>query len=291
MVLIIFVRTSAMGHYEFRIETSNEAREAVINMLNDAGCLGVVEDNDKLLAYFPDRLKIDGLTAWISAFTTTLRDAGLPGAFSFSHTHMPDCDWNETWKKNIQPIDAGERLTIIPPWDKPQDGRINLIIDPGMAFGTGHHETTKTCLGLIERLSKETPKGRFLDIGTGTGILSICAATSGFREVYAVDTDPLAVEAAEKNAGLNGLNNVTIKQGDISAAAGLYDMIAANLISEILIMIAPDIASRLEQNGTAILSGMLTGQEDGVISAMIEEGLTLNDKIIDDRWVTLTFKH
>jgi ribosomal protein L11 methyltransferase len=281
-----------MGHYEFKIKTPSESREAVINMLNEAGCLGVVEDPGGLLAYFPDHSEIDRLIAVISSFSHDLNRAGLPSSFAFMHVHLPDQDWNETWKKNIQPINAGETLTIIPPWDEPRAGRLNLIIDPGMAFGTGHHETTRTCLSLIEKLSGEVNKDRFLDVGTGTGVLAICAAKLGFGEVCAVDTDPLAIEAITRNMSLNGLNNMLGVEYSVSDAQGSFDMIAANLISETLIALAPEIAKRLNANGIAILSGMITGQEEEVISAMTGEGLTFSEKIIDsDKWVTLVIKH
>jgi ribosomal protein L11 methyltransferase len=277
-----------MGHYEIKIKIPDESKEIVINLLNEIGCLGVTDIEGGLLAYFPDHHEIGELSAVISTFAQALKVAGLSSSFAFMSTLLPDLDWNETWKKNIQPIDAGEKLTIIPPWDKPVEGRLNLIIDPGMAFGTGHHETTKTCLGLIEKLSGNISKGSFLDVGTGTGILAVCAAKLGFKEVLAVDTDPLATKAATKNAELNGLDNVKIIEGGISSAEGSYNMISANLISETLIVIAPDIASRLKTDGIAILSGMLVGQEDEVIEAMRKEGLTLNDKVIDgERWVTL----
>jgi ribosomal protein L11 methyltransferase len=280
-----------MGHYEFKLKTPPESREALINMLDEAGCLGVIEEAESLLAYFPDHLEIDRLAADISAFSISLKGAGLPSSFAFMHVHLPDCDWNETWKKNIQPIEAGERLTIIPPWDGPRAGRLNIVIDPGMAFGTGHHETTKTCLGLIEKLAGKVHKGRFLDVGAGTGILAICAAKLGFMEVCAVDTDPLAIEAALRNISLNKLNHGLIVEYTIRDAQGDYDMIAANLISETLIAIAPEIACRLRENGIAILSGMLTGQEDEIVSAMQQEGLKFSEKYIDsERWVTLVFK-
>jgi ribosomal protein L11 methyltransferase len=277
-----------MGYYEFSIEAPDESIEALINMLNDAGCIGVIENERNLLAYFPDSSEIERLADQISSFRAILRDSGLPHAFSFTCIRMPDRDWNETWKNNIQPIDIGESLTIIPPWKEAAAGRVSLIIDPGMAFGTGHHETTRTCLALIEKLSGEISKDRFLDVGTGTGILAISAAKLGFQEIHAVDTDPLAIDAAKRNAVLNKFENIVIAEGTISVSEGIYDIIVSNLVSEILIAIAPDIASRLKENGIAILSGMITGQEDEVIAAMLSEGLTFREKHIDsDRWVSL----
>ena len=281
-----------MGYYELEIAAPLESREVLISMLHDVGCLGLTESESGLLAYFHDDTGIEKIADNVTSFRAILRDSGFPYAFSFNCIHMPDRDWNETWKKSIVSIDVGEALTITPPWEGPTEGRVSLIIDPGMAFGTGHHETTKTCLGLIERLSMEIRRDRCLDIGTGTGILAICASRMGFHEIHAVDNDPLSIDAARRNAKLNGCENIVITEGTISVSKGAYDLIVSNLISEALIMIAPDIALRLDEDGMAILSGMLVGQEDEVIDAMLKEGLHQIEKHVDsDRWVSLVFTH
>jgi ribosomal protein L11 methyltransferase len=169
---------------------------------------------------------------------------------------------------------------------------IRLIIDPGMAFGTGHHEATKTCLMLIEKFSKEkTEKNRFLDFGTGTGILAIAALKLGFKHAVCIDIDPLAIDAAHRNAELNNLENIEIKESSISLVDGKFDFIAANLMSEVLIQNAHEIASRLNKSGIALLSGMIVGQENDVIAAMKNEGLRVLEKFYDDRWVTILLTH
>ena len=277
-----------MGYYEFNIEAPDESRDALINMAYESGSLGVVETQRYLLIYFTDHQGITKLLNDFASFKAILKDSGLPHDFSFVYVYLSERDWNESWKKKFQPIDVGENLSIIPPWEKSRSGRINMIIDPGMAFGTGHHVTTKTCLELIERLTQEGLKEHFLDVGTGTGILSIGAAKLGFREVVGVDIDPLAIDAAKRNASLNGLANVKILEGTISVTEGSYDLIAANLMSEILIAIAPEIASRLSNKGIVLLSGMIIGQEDEVIAAMEKEGLLFRERYYDDiRWVSL----
>jgi ribosomal protein L11 methyltransferase len=200
---------------------------------------------------------------------------------------LPDCDWNETWKKSFAPIDVGRTLRIIPSWLNAETDRIPIIIDPGMVFGTGHHETTRTCLSLIEKIAETGNRKRFLDIGTGTGILAIGASRLGFEQVVAVDVDPLAVDAATRNAAANGLNNIEIRKGAISSVSGTFDVIVANLLSEILIAIAPELAERLNPGGTAILSGLLVGQEDEVIEAICTADLTFREKITDGKWVSL----
>jgi ribosomal protein L11 methyltransferase len=281
-----------MGYYEFNIDVPVESKEALMNMAYEAGSLGFVENENNLVIYFPDHLGIDKLNRYFNSFKAILKDAGLPHDFSFGYVYISERDWNESWKKKFQPIDVGQNLSIIPPWEEPKSGRINLIIDPGMAFGTGHHDTTRTCLEHIERISREGSKDLFLDVGTGTGILAIGASKLGFSEVVGVDIDPLAIDAAQRNAVLNGLNNVTILQGNISITEGVYDVIAANLLSDILIAIAPEIAARLKKGATALLSGMIIGQEDEVIAAMEKEGLKFRERHYDGvRWVTLVVTH
>ena len=190
--------------------------------------------------------------------------------------------------KKFEPIDVGDNITILPPWEKEKTGRVNLIIDPGMAFGTGHHETTKTCLSLIKRLSKDMPeKEGFLDFGTGTGVLAIAAIKLGFKRAVCLDIDSLAVDAAKRNAELNGIENIDVIEGSIDRADGTFDFIAANLLSEILIQNAVSIKQHLNTCGIAMLSGMIVGQETDVIKAMESNGLRLKDKTIDGRWITL----
>lgn len=183
-----------------------------------------------------------------------LKSSGLDCAFSFDHSLIPGQDWNESWKKSFEPIDVGDNLTIVPSWIKPDTDRVPVIIDPGMVFGTGHHETTRQCLALIEKYSQDSSGKDFLDVGTGTGILAIGAARLGFGHVTGVDTDQSAVDAARHNVSLNGYNNVNIYKGSIADVSGVFDLIAANLLSETLIPIAGDIISRLKSAGTAILS-------------------------------------
>ena len=126
-----------------------------------------------------------------------------------------------------------------------------------------------------------------LDVGTGTGILAIGAARLGMKPVTAVDIDPLAIELALRNAGINNLAGTTIYEGGIERVFGSFDVITANLISELLIKIAPEIVRCLNPGGIAILSGMISGQEEGVINAIEKAGLALETKYVDDKWVTL----
>jgi len=276
-------------YYEFIISVPDESLEAVTNKIMELGSPGFFERDGKIIAYFEYRPDINILCDELNRFREVLESSGLDSAFSFEYSLIPGKDWNESWKKSFSPIDVGDNLTIVPSWIKPETERIPVIIDPGMVFGTGHHETTRQCLALIEKYSRDSGRDEFLDVGTGTGILAIGAARLGFGHVTGVDTDQLAVDAAMYNISLNGLKNVDITKGGITDVFGMYNVIAANLLSETLIPIAGDIVSRLKPQGTAILSGMLTGQEDDVIRAMEDAGLTLKEKVADGKWVTLIF--
>jgi len=276
-----------MTYIEIMVTTPEESQDALINKMSEMGAIGFVEQDGGLIGYFEPKQSPAEICNELGRFRPLLETSGLDASFSLSHNVLPEKDWNETWKKNFTPIDVGDNLTIIPSWLQQETDRIPVIIDPGMVFGTGHHETTRTCLSLIEQASKKENTRRLLDIGTGTGILAIGAGRLGFEEVVAVDIDPLCVDAAARNAAANRLSCVEILEGGILVVTGTFDVIVANLLSEILIEIATDLAARLHPGGIAILSGMLNGQEYGVIQAMTSAGLTFQEMITDNKWITL----
>lgn len=280
-----------MVYYEVSIRSPEESREAIINRVMEMGSSGVSEKDGNIVAYFEDRGQIDMISGELRLFRDVLASSGLNPDFSFRYILLPERDWNENWKKTFSPIDVGENLTIVPSWLQGRTNRIPLVIDPGMVFGTGYHETTRTCLSLIEKYAGRTDKRFFLDVGTGTGVLAIGAAKLGFASVVAVDTDPMAVDAGLTNAELNGLENMAVLQGDITVVHGSFDFITANLLSEILIGIAGELALRLNPGGLAVLSGMLPGQEGGVITKFREEGFSLIERIDTGNWVTLVVTH
>ncbi len=277
-------------YYEFIITLPDESREAITGKIMDMGSLGFFERKGSIIAYFPYRSRISPLLAELNSFRDVLKSSGLSSAFCYDYSLIPGKDWNESWKKKFKPLNVGKNLTIIPSWLKPETDRIPLLIDPGMAFGTGHHETTRRCLLTIEHLSRTVERESFLDVGTGTGILAICASKLGFHHVTGIDTDQAAVDAARRNAELNGLQNVVIERGTVSDPAGPFNVIAANLFSGILITIAGALFKKLCSGGTALLSGILKGQEGDVIMAVSKAGLSITDQIEDGKWVTLIIR-
>ena len=278
-----------MGYYEFTITAPDESREAIINRLAEMGSTGFFEKEEKILAYFGEEADVPGICDRLSLFREVLKTSGLDPVFFFAYSLLPEKDWNENWKKSFAPIDIGENLTIIPSWLNKDTDRIPIIIDPGMVFGTGYHETSQACLVLMEKIAKGDRKESCLDIGTGSGILAIGAAKLGFKQVTAVDIDPMAIDAATRNVEENGLTNIVIREADIFSVEGTFDLIVANLLSGILIDIAPEIFSRLTPGGKAILSGMLAGQEGDVIKAFEKAGTALIETVVSGKWVTLVF--
>jgi ribosomal protein L11 methyltransferase len=276
-----------MEYYEFIITVPDVSRDVLTYKLKELGSLGLYENGETLHAYFEHTINMDLLCDELNSFREVLGFSGLDPSFFFTHTLLPAQDWNEIWKKSIIPINAGNAITIIPPWEQAEEGRIAIMIDSGMAFGTGHHETTRTCLAHIEKISGRHAGKSLLDIGTGTGILAIGASKMGFLHIVAVDTDPIAVNAARENITLNGAKNIEIKEGSISVVEGMFDVIIANLISSTLIEIAPEVVSHLSADCIVILSGMLAGEEDMVADAYRKAGLDLKEKSFDNKWVTL----
>jgi ribosomal protein L11 methyltransferase len=276
-----------MPYHQYTIFISDRFKDPLIRRLSEAGSLGVVENDAGIIAYFLDTVPAQAIEHEIHIIKALLEKSGQDSGLVFEHSVLPDADWNESWKKGFTPLDVGETFTILPPWEERRQGRINLVIDPGMAFGTGHHETTRSCLVLMEKYAPRIKRDRFLDVGTGTGLLAIAAAKLGFKQVLGVDTDPLAIEAAKMNCELNDAGAVVVREGDISVAEGTYDVIAANLFSGLLIKLTPEIASRLKPGGIAILSGMLLGQEDEVITEMSKAGLRRIEKLVDGKWTSL----
>lgn len=276
-----------MNYHELTITIPAPFRDTLIRRLVSIGCLGVIEQDDSFLAYFPETVDITSIRNELSIVQALLAKSGSVAGLSVHSSSIPDQDWNETWKKGFVPIDVGERFTILPTWEKTKQGRINLIVDPAMAFGTGHHETTRSCLVLLEKYAGRSDKESFLDLGTGTGILAIAAKKLGFHRVAAVDTDLLAVDATRKNADLNEAEGIDIREGSISELNETYSLILANIISGVLVLLAPEIAAHLKTGGIAVLSGILAGQDDEVLEAMTKTGLKLFERYPDGKWISL----
>ncbi len=202
-----------------------------------------------------------------------------------------DEDWANSWKKYYHPIKIGKRLVVVPAWEHydAAPDELTVIMDPGMAFGTGTHETTRLVMAQIEKYLK--PGDAVLDVGTGSGILSICASLLGAKSVNAYDIDPTAVRIAKENAEINGRHNITVGESDLLSGVERkkYDLICANIVADIIIKMSPDLYSFAHEGTTFIASGILNERRDEVLAAMEKTPFRFVDGIDENGWCALIF--
>lgn len=198
-------------------------------------------------------------------------------------------DWIEVWRKHYRPIPFG-KITVCPEWIKYEgDGEV-VYIDSNMAFGTGEHETTAMCVKLIEKYIK--PSDTVIDVGTGSGILGLAAAKLGAKSVIMTDIDPVAVEAANRNAKLNKVDGVckATLTNLLDGIVGSGDIVVANITAEVLAFLVKDIRSYVKEGGVVILSGILNDRLEKVINAYEEAGLKTEETLTDGEWSAAVFK-
>lgn len=203
---------------------------------------------------------------------------------------VKESDWADCWKKYYKPVHIGNKIVIVPAWEEytPADGEFTVSMDPGMAFGTGTHETTRLCATFIEKYLKAGM--RVLDVGTGSGILAIIAAKLGANEIDAFDIDENAVGAAQKNCDQNGVGFIRCAVSDLIAEAkGEYDFVCANIVADIIIRMAPDVGAHMKKGGLLIVSGIIERQAEDTKAALIAGGLTLIDSLEENDWNSFVF--
>jgi ribosomal protein L11 methyltransferase len=250
--------------HRFELPTRPDQVELVAASLWANGAVGVWEQPDRLVAWFP----------------TT--DVTVPDGGSWSLE--PDRDWQAEWKATIQPVRAG-RIVVVPSWladDHPTvAGDVTLVLDPGRAFGSGHHATTTLCLELLDELDLD---GRTVaDIGCGTGILGIAAARRG-AEVVAVDLDPEAVTVTRENAARNGVE-LTVTTGSVDSLAGPVEVVVANLVTDVVVALAePLVAATTDR---LIVSGVAADRQDRAIRALEAAGAVIEELRQRDGWVAI----
>lgn len=205
-------------------------------------------------------------------------------------------DWSTSWKVHFKPLRVGSRLLIVPTWEDATSlpGDLVLRIDPGMAFGTGGHETTRLCLELLEKVMDIAPQAvapSLLDLGTGSGILAMAASRLGAGRILALDIDPEAVEVARENLALNELaEKVECGTMPIESLEEGFDIILANILAEELVRLAPDLAMRLNPSGALILSGILAEKEDLVRRGFADQPLEYLETNRAGEWVAMLYR-
>ncbi|MBK9314258.1 MAG: 50S ribosomal protein L11 methyltransferase [Acidobacteria bacterium] len=275
------------------IEIARVGESAATAQLWTFGTTGLEVSEDSsdfvtLRAYFdlpPDIAKMR------QEIIASLRQLNLPdsGLRRVDSLTIADQDWLAEWKKGYEPVEIGNRMIVSPSWKRDQvagTDRIIIQIDPGMAFGTGTHETTRGCLEMLE---KHWRGGSLLDAGTGTGILAIAAIKLHPGSIVTgFDVDPEAITVAEENAAINGVGDeIELEVNRLSSYAGrLFDVVVANLTADVIIPLSGEFPEVIKPGGMLIVSGILTEQGDDVIEALRSKGFEMIEAKPDGEWVT-----
>lgn len=244
------------------------------------------DDKGVIKAYFPDTENIEKQVTFIKGKIEGLKDLGFGiSDYSVDYKNVNEEDWANSWKKYYKPMRIGKNIIIKPLWEKydAKDTDIVIEMDPGMAFGTGTHETTRMCVLALE----ENIRGneRVIDIGTGSGILAIVSSKLGASEALAIDLDPVAVDSAKINTELNRTSNVKVREGNLlSEAEGTYDVVIANIIADVIMIILKDIGKITHKGSRFIASGIISLRLDEVLEKIDEAGLKVIEIKRENDW-------
>jgi len=275
------------------ITTSREAAEALSAALFDISPSGILVDEKDgfvvLTIYLRDSFPVENIRAVVNGNLDRIKSEGLevaPGRITFSS--VSDEDWVEKYKKQFRPLRIGNFL-IRPSWEDVEAAPDEIVIqlDPGLAFGTGSHPTTEGCLLFLQEFV--CGGEAVFDLGTGSGILAIAAAKLGAKKVVAIDNDEEAIAVARENAKINGVAQVIdFKAIDFMQVEPVYaDILVSNLTAPLLIEFLPEIAKKLEGIKIFIASGITTGQKEGILLALKENGFAVEKILEKGEWVTV----
>ena len=311
-----------MNWLELHIETNHAGLEPVETMLSALGIDGVViddetefqdflENNHQYWDYVDEEReekmhRASRVTFYLSADEEGFAKMGEVrialqslkesrsdcGSLLLTLENLQDADWENNWKQYYKPMEIGERLLVIPLWEKADCGsRVPLILDPGLTFGTGSHATTQLCLTALEKAVRGGEK--VLDLGCGSGILSIAALKLGASTAVAVDIDDKCLDVAYENAALNGIGRaaLTVRQGDATQEGALrtaigtgYDVVVANIVADVIISLAPQVRHFLKEGGWFLTSGIIDDRAEETAAALKAAGWEIVETSSSEGW-------
>lgn len=310
-----------MKWMEIKVATASEAVEAVANILMEHGASGVaiedvldienfksdaygeiltketyttLDEGAEVKAYFPETVFLPEILPSIEAAITRLPEFGLRiGKNKITVSEVVEEEWATAWKQYYHPVRITRFLTIVPSWETylPQDeGEKIITLDPGMAFGTGTHPTTRLTLQALEIYLRGGES--VLDVGTGSGVLSIASKYLGAKEVMAFDLDEVAVRAAKENMQMNPIaKNVTVEANNLlSGINKKADIIVANILADIILLLIDDAWRLLKPSGTLIVSGIIEEKKELVLAKMIARGFVVDQVLQQKDWVAIALK-
>lgn len=305
---------------EVRVITKSEALEPVSGIFYSLDCKGVaIEDPEDILgreqgpltwdfadinvlehkgkvavvkAYFAEEDNIEEILGYVNEKLVELKEMGIDlGEAKVEHEKMYEEDWANTWKQYYKPSKVGEKIVVKPIWEEYEQKEWELVVnlDPGMAFGTGTHETTRMCIQALEKYVKE--ESTVFDVGCGSGILAIAAAKLGAKLAVGVDLDPVAVESSIENVGYNNLNNIEILHGNlVEVIDGKSDIVVANILAEIICILTDDVKRVMKDGGVFITSGIIHDRVDMVCEKLEATGFEVIEKNRDGEWNCIVAK-
>jgi len=289
-----------MGFWQLTAPTSPDTSEGFTNFLWEHGALGVVEEEGPVVpprvrAFFPDSASSTGLVAGVAAYAEELRALGFataPGEIEIAP--LVEEAWASAWQQSFPPRAIGRRLWVRPSWERAESpGRVTIVIEPGRAFGTGHHGSTEGCLALLDDAVAEEPPGLVLDIGTGTGILAIACLTLGVAQVVGLDIDPDAIAAAGRNAAMNDCEDrleLLLAGPELLHDRPPFPLVLANLLAHTHLALAARYRRLVAPDGRLILGGILEHEDPEVVDALAAAGFVLEAKAAIEGWSALQFR-
>lgn len=273
---------------EIAIEAGNDAVDAVGQCLATCGCGGFElrekDEQTTVVGYLPVDDRLELRLGELQELLEGLPAFGIESASTeITLRTVEEEDWANAWKAYFKPIRLGERLIVTPPWETPElkPDDVVVVIDPGMAFGTGSHPTTQLCLEALERRVK--PGDRVADIGTGSGILSIAAVKLGAGLVEACDIDPLAVKITRENAVVNNV----VFNCEETMPQGEFDIVVANILADVILGLRQELFDLLRPGGTLIASGIINTRGQDVADGLSAQGFTHEETHNSGEWVAV----
>lgn len=285
----------AARFWELTVPTSDAASEALTNFLWEEGALGVVEEEapgkrERLRAFFPSTATESSLVGRVATYLEALAALGVAVHGEPRATLLADGDWVEAFRAHFRPLPVGRRFVVAPPWETPaMPGRLLLVIEPGRAFGTGHHGSTAGCVEALETIVETSRPATAIDLGTGSGILAIAAALLGVPRIVAIDTDPDAVTAVAENAPRNGVSDRI--EGVVADAATIRvapaPLVVANLLASAHVTLAARYGELVTPGGTLVLGGILDAEAATVEETLGRHGWAARRALTCEGWTTL----